>query len=187
MIKKIDFCINHSSKIKSLYNLESTLDFKPGYNVIIGPNGSGKTTILEAIAQCPLCNIQKDRETKVKYITTEELTPTLGGKFTTRESMVMGIRALFNSHGENVRMMLENQKYRGENCFLIDTPETGQDLENSQKIFEAFMRISKKYQVIVVTHSLTFLQYTDNLIELKPNYLNKILRTNEKFIEKMKK
>jgi predicted ATPase len=190
MIKCITFCVNHWTKIKILDGKHhNEIQFDPGYNVLIGPNGAGKTTVLEAIAGCPSCKKDESANHRLKYITSESLNPLAGTRFKTREEMVLGIRALFSSHGEAVRDTLALQRYDGEDCILIDTPETGQDIEQSQTIHRRLRRMHARYgiQVIVATHSPVFLQGADRVVELQRRYLKKLLRGNRDILRSLER
>lgn len=180
MILSIALCINHSSKIRKLGLDRPRVCFEPGYNVLIGKNGSGKSTLLEALASCSMCEILKtsDDET-IKYVTTETLNPLVGGAFSTREEMVQGIRSMFKSHGLGVLDSLENQFHASEAVVLIDSPETGQDHDNSLLIHQGLLKMSKDYQVIVATNSLVFMR-GGNVIDLGRRTLPRLAAATEK-------
>lgn len=173
MIKTIKFCANHSARIRKLGLSQPSLSFRPGYNALIGPNGSGKSTTLKALAECPLCRVQHQND-RIKYLTTETLNPLVGGSFSNREEMIQGVRAMFLSHGKGVVDSLNNQSHVGETVVLIDSPETGQDLQNSQVIHHGLLEMSGDYQVIVATNSLVFMR-GGHLIDLGENYLDQLL------------
>jgi predicted ATPase len=176
MIKRIELCVNHSAKVRKLGITDARLHFEPGYNVLIGPNGSGKSTVLRALASCPLCMVKRTDKGATRYITTETLNPLVGGAFSTREEMVQGIRARFQSHGQGVLDSLRNQSHGNETVVLVDSPETGQDMENSQHIYEGLIRMAEEYQVIVATSSLVFMK-TGNLIDLGVDSLSGLVKT----------
>jgi predicted ATPase len=164
MITGIKLCINHSIKVSNLDIRNANVHFKPGYNALIGRNGSGKSTVLRAIALCPMCKVSGDRA-GIKYITTENLNPNVGGTFANREQMIQGIRAMFHSHGQGVLDSLRNQSHADETAILIDSPETGQDLENCMDIHRGLLKMAENFQVIVATNSLVFMR-NGNLIDL---------------------
>ena len=157
MITSIKLCINHSIKVSKLGLRNADVHFKPGYNVLIGRNGSGKSTVLRAIALCPMYKVEGDRD-RIKYITTETLNPNVGGTFATREQMIQGIRAMFRSHGQGVLDSLRSQSHADETAVLIDSPETGQDLENCADLHRGLLKMAENYQVIVATNSLVFMK-----------------------------
>jgi predicted ATPase len=179
MIKSVRLCINHSIKVRKLDIRNASIYFRPGYNVLIGPNGSGKSTVLRSIALCPMCALDGDNDDVIKYITTETLNPRVGGLFSSREEMIQGVRAMFFSHGQGVVDSLRNQSHANETVVLIDSPETGQDMENGKQIYRGLLKMAKKYQVIVATNSLTFMQ-NGNVIDLGRQSLRRLVKSTQK-------
>lgn len=178
MIDSIRLCANHSPKVHKLNLTDACVHFKLGYNVLIGPNGSGKSTILRAIASCPMCTVSSSDNDAIKYLTTEILNPRVGGIFSSREQMVQGIRSMFFSHGQGVVDSLENQSHTNETVVLIDSPETGQDMESGQRIFHGLIKMAKRYQVIVATNSLVFMR-NGNLIDLGRQTLKHLVMSTQ--------
>jgi predicted ATPase len=185
MISSVKLCINHSIKVRSLDISNAYVHFKSGYNVLIGRNGSGKSTVLRAIALCPMCTVAGSNDDIIKYITTETLNPNMGGTFSSREKMLQGVRAMFLSHGQGVVDNLRNQSHANETVILIDSPETGQDHENSLLIYRGLLKMSKKYQVIVATNSLIFMR-RGNLIDLGHQSLPGLVRATRKLAASFK-
>ncbi|MCC6697070.1 MAG: AAA family ATPase [Candidatus Hydrogenedentes bacterium] len=182
MIKQITLCFNHAVRVRKLGLDRPGIRFEPGYNVLIGPNGSGKSTVLAALASCPLCHLEKSSDADaVKYVTTETLNPLIGGYFSTREEMVQGIRSMFKSHGQGVLDSLGRQSHGTETVVLIDSPETGQDHENSEYIHQGLLQMAKRYQVIVATNSLVFMR-GGNLIDLGRQSLRRLVASTEKML-----
>jgi len=179
MITSVKFCINHSIKISNLDKKNPCMDFKPGYNILIGRNGSGKSTALRAIARCSMCSVRRDQDDVIKYITTETLNPNMGGIFSNREEMIQGIRAMFKSHGQGVLDSLRNQSHTKETVILIDSPETGQDMESSEAIYRGLLRMAKDYQVIVATNSLVFME-RGNLIDIGRQTLPRLVKATRR-------
>jgi predicted ATPase len=182
MISSVRLCINHSIKVRNLDICDACVNFKPGYNVLIGRNGSGKSTILRAMALCPMCTVARDNDDVIKYITTETLNPNVGGTFSSREQMIQGVRAMFLSHGQGVVDSLRNQSHANETIVLIDSPETGQDMENSLQIHRGLLKMAKKYQVIVATNSLVFMR-NGNLIDLGRQSLPRLIKATKRLAE----
>jgi predicted ATPase len=176
MIDSIRLCINHSAKVRKLDLTDAYVHFRPGYNVLIGPNGSGKSTVLRALASCPMCAVRRSDHDAIKYITTEILNPRVGGIYSTREQMVQGIRSMFFSHGQGIEDSLKNQVHANETVVLIDSPETGQDMENGEQIYRGLIKMSQRYQVIVATNSLIFMR-GGNLIDLGRQTLKHLVKT----------
>ncbi len=176
MLSSISLCIHHSTKIRKLGIDRPRVHFEPGYNAIIGPNGSGKSTLLKAAASCALCTPEMTggKET-IRYITTEILNPHAGGTFSSRDEMIQGIRSMFRSHGQGVLDSLRGQTHAKETVILVDSPETGQDHENSELIHQGLLKMAETYQVIIATNSLHFMRAA-NLIDLGEQTLPRLLR-----------
>jgi predicted ATPase len=84
--------------------------------------------------------------------------------------MILKTRGIFSSHGEILRAALFSLPVREGSVFLVDEPETGQDIKGVERIREGFDKIvASGGQVIVATHH-PFLMQNTHLIELVPNY-----------------
>jgi len=175
MISSIKLCVNHSTKVHKPGVGDPWIRFEPGYNVLIGPNGSGKSTVLRAVALCPMCAVARADNDVIRYITTETLNPNIGGAFSTWEKMIQGIRAMFLSHGQGVVDSLMNQVRSNETVVLIDSPETGQDMENGEYIYRGILKMAERCQVVVATNSLIFMR-NGNLIDLGQESLPRLVK-----------
>lgn len=182
MISSVELCINHSVKVAKLGIDRPVIRFEPGYNVLIGPNGAGKSTVLRAVARCPFCTLEGSGREGLKYISTESLNPNMGGVFDGWEQMVQGIRALFLSHGQGVADGLLNQAHGGETAVLIDSPETGQDQESAGMIYRGLRRMAERYQVIIASNSLVFMQ-GGHLVDLGRDTLPRLVASTRELTD----
>ncbi len=173
MLTKFKLCITHHWKVKK----EGEITFNNKLNVIVGPNGSGKSTILRAIQQCNNCIRKESQKTNYRFFDTEMNNPhATEKKFKGRTGNILKIRAMFSSHGEIMRTVLENFKFNKGDCLLIDEPESGEDIEWVIKIRKALEAMCEQgCQVIVATHHPVFFKNA-NIIELEDNYITKILK-----------
>jgi predicted ATPase len=81
------------------------------------------------------------------------------------------VRSMFSSHGETMRDVLKNMKFDQGDIFLLDEPESGQDLDWMLKIRSGLNRIARAgCQVIVATHHPAFWNKAQ-VISLKRNYI----------------
>jgi len=150
MIKKLELCLKHRIKVKG----DSTLHFCAGVNVLVGPNGSGKSTILRALHECDLCKIEQSSSAEVLYFNAETMNPHRPDFYpTTVREMILQTRAIFSSHGEILRASLFSLPIKEGSVFLVDEPETGQDIEGVERIREGFDRIVEAGgQIIAASH-----------------------------------
>ncbi len=167
MIEKISLCFHHQRFI----SYRKRFTFTNGFNVVIGPNGSGKSTLLRAVYQCRECQKQELGQFRYHYFNGETMNPHRAYKyFKGIPGSMIRARALFSSHGETMRDVLSSYDPQPGDCFILDEPENGHDLEWITKIrkgLDALVRMG--CQVIVASHHPVFWNNA-SLIELKRHY-----------------
>ena len=179
MINHISLCFNHKRRLSRHMHFT----FSDGFNVIIGPNGSGKSTLLNAIYKCRDCKSQKVGITRYYYFNGEIMNPHRAYKyFKGLSGSVIRARALFSSHGETMRDVLGSYHPQKGDCFLLDEPENGHDIEWVMKIRKGFdVLVKAGCQVIVASHHPVFWKNA-KIIELKRNYRKSFLKIMSKQI-----
>jgi predicted ATPase len=173
MIRQIQLCLNHSLKIKGA----GTIDFAPGVNLVTGPNGSGKSMLLKALHSCRECRIDKTDDAETLYYDTEMMNPHRPeGPPGDLRTLILRARGGFSSHGEIMKTALASLPLRAGEVFLIDEPETGQDLTGVLHLKKGFAILHRQnVQVIAASHHPLLMQH-GHLIELKKGYAASLLR-----------
>ncbi len=174
MITQIELCLKHRLKVKG----SATLRFKPGVNVLIGPNGSGKSTVLRALHTCDECHIKTPNDAPMLYFNPETMNPHHPDYYPSDvREMILKTRGIFSSHGEILRAALFSLPIREGSVFLVDEPETGQDIEGVKRIREGFDKIvASGGQIILATHHPLLLKNAQ-IIELIPRYMKQLQTT----------
>jgi len=172
MITHINLCSTHAWRVE----LRSPIVFHPGYNVVVGPNATGKSTLLEALHGCHDCQRQINGKTRCHYFNSETMNPHRDDKrFRGIKGSIIKVRAMFSSHGETMRDVMHAIQLQPGDCFLLDEPEAGHDLDWIVKIRQGLdMLVRRKCQLIVASHHPVFWKNA-HVIELKKNYLNRML------------
>jgi predicted ATPase len=171
MLKSVHLCLKHAGRVKRYRRLS----FNPGLTLLIGPNGTGKSTILQAIAECPDCRRIEEGPTEYRLFDTETMNPRLArgpaGNYT---NMVLRTRALFSSHGEILQDAFRTLRIPPGTCLLLDEPESGQDFAHVLALRAAMDRaVARGIQVICSTHQVLFWERA-NFIELRRGYRQRI-------------
>ena len=167
MIASIQLCPRHGRKVTG----SGTIHFFRGVNVLVGPNGSGKTTVLQAIHSCGQCRKVTDGEGAIHYFNSETMNPhTVTGPAGNTLQMLLRTRGTFSSHGEIMKAALVSLPVRRGDIVLIDEPETGLDLAGVQQLCKGFEQlVANNVQVIAASHHPLFLQ-AGRAVELRTGY-----------------
>jgi len=174
MITQIELCLKHRLKVKG----SATLRFLPGVNVLIGPNGSGKSTVLRALHACDECRVENPDGAPMLYFNPETMNPRHPDYYPSDvREMILKTRGIFSSHGEILRAALFSLPIREGSVFLVDEPETGQDIEGVERIRKGFDKIvASGGQIIAATHHPLIMRAA-TITELVPGYTSLIQQT----------
>ncbi len=168
MISALRLCATHRYRVRH----PREITFAPGLNAIIGPNGTGKSTVLRVLQGCPDCHISRQGEGETVRFHSEQHNPQTSG-YRTQGLLetLLKTRGLFASHGQIMRDVLATLPFGAGDTLLLDEPEAGQDLSWIESIRDGLLDISREVsvQVIMATHHPLF--WVDaHLIELAPGY-----------------
>lgn len=162
--------------------------FKGGLNIIVGENGSGKSTMLKLMAnkkekffQVKLVNSGQQVDTR--FLDTETQNPRFAKEYATK-NIFFEVMSHFSSHGESILPLVQACRSFKDSVIFVDEPEAGISIKNQFKVLQAFEESEKNgCQLIVTTHSYVIINNAEEVFCLdnfqwidSKKYLKKVLR-----------
>lgn len=174
MLKSLTLCDIHRWRVKRFRKF----DFQPGINLLIGPNGTGKSTLMRSIMNCPDCLREEDGETRYTLFDAERMNPHHPDTPVRNPTeMKLHVRGMFSSHGEILQAAFSTLRMGKGSCLLLDEPESGQDFDHILSLRTAMDRaVAKGVQIIVATHEVLFWERA-HIIELRRGYQKRVIDT----------
>jgi len=146
------------------------IDFRPGITLLVGDQGSGKSTILSLLSPLheksndSLRTFKCDNRVQVFSFDTEKDNPRIKGRIENK----FQIAAVWSSHGETMRAIHSKIDTEKDVLFMIDEPEAGLSLRSQYELIEKIKKsIENGCQLILATHSLILMQEFGNIFDLE--------------------
>ena len=171
MLKSFHLCDTHRWRVRRYRHV----DFRPGLNLLIGPNGTGKSTLLRTIASCADCRRVEDGPTEYVFFDAERMNPRHpDAPVRNPTEMKLHVRAQFSSHGEILQAVFSTLRLAPGSCLLLDEPEAGQDFDHVLALRAAMDRaVARGIQIIAATHEVLFWERA-HIIELRRNHRHRV-------------
>jgi predicted ATPase len=144
------------------------VEFQDGMNLIVGENGSGKSTVLQLITEGKKSEYSTVDVNNVQfmYFDTEKHNPRTRNYLPEKGAMFQ-VASHFWSHGQTLFPILEHIKEISNQLVLIDEPESGISLSNQVKLLEAMdIAIKNSCQIVLATHSYVFIRSAEKVFNI---------------------
>jgi predicted ATPase len=140
-----------------------TFEFRPGVNLLVGDQGCGKSSILQAIAaSCKHKKYTYDRglSKKIEVVGT----PCTAGGFDFEkdnrrtlsyfgDDIQFQLAAMFHSHGQSNMAMLENLSTAAGTMIFLDEPDMALSIRSIKRLADIFLALAANgCQVIAAVH-----------------------------------
>lgn len=169
---------------------QRTFSFKEGINLLVGPNASGKSTVVEAITKMSSVNdggrapddvkIRASGKIKVHSFDFEKDSLRTKGHFVDGGLFHVQLASKFKSHGEVNRSMARgmlNDKRIEDGLVVLDEPDQALDYDGIVELVSWLKSCSAKQMIVSVHHPLLVLQSGVNVIELRKGYCEEMKKS----------
>jgi predicted ATP-dependent endonuclease of OLD family len=192
----------HLKGYKSIRDLE--IDFKPGLNIIIGPNGSGKTNFVKILSELLSFNIslfeQKNFESSLEFAYNQDI---YKWQFSFSKFLKKPINSIIYKNGELIKNSFGNSFYSKHDGYHIEYLQNlPKNLFKNTLILFGIERLSgnemrfekkgEKYQIqfrntLTLFFNAFISQIEDNTQQINNDILTKAFKVDKKLIEELKK
>lgn len=191
MIKKIEIKGKLAERITDIQG-DKVFEFKPGLNLLVGSNGSGKSTVLRAIRdQMTVTNrsrknspstdvvVEREGDAPVLYFSGEENGTRMKSVFDHDTDMMHQIQAIYSSRGQALGSYIvhflkkHTATIRAGAVVLLDEPDASMDWPSLTSIPKLVASVPQAQFIIACHHPLLALQPA-NVIELTPGYCEQL-------------
>ena len=175
-----------SFKLKVLYRdiQPFSVKFRPGLNVIVGENGSGKSSLLELLMGPDGKTCEKNAsQVEFRFLDTEKPNPRIKSNLEYSKNIGYMIHSRFKSHGQAMGPIIQASEDFKDILLFIDEPEAGLSLSNQKRSLQAFEKaIENNCQILLTTHSYVTIKSVPEVFSMddkvwlsSKDYLKKIM------------
>lgn len=148
-----------------------TMEPDPGLNLIVGENGSGKSSLMKAVANdIPEIRLERTSDDYM-YFDTEKDNPRIKGYTpfnATGEDVAYSLSTRFNSHGEVLFPILNHMRNFKNKILFYDEPESGISIRHQLRLCTIIKEtIKNDCQFFIATHSYILIKKFKKVFDLK--------------------
>lgn len=171
-MKQYLYNIRFKKDYRKVFKEGQVIDFHPGMNLLVGDQGSGKSSLLSFFRK------DNDRIAKETVVMSCEFVSCIGLdtekdnprtlSYFREGAMQAQVAAMFSSHGQSVLAIMKAVQDAKDKLVFIDEPEAGLSVRSQYKLVDYFGKaIENGCQVILATHSMVLMEAFDTVFNME--------------------
>ncbi len=170
MLRKVEFLKDYRCFKKG-----DTFEFRPGVNLLVGEQGTGKSTVLDRLKEDGKSKVGGEKILRVdcdrvKFMAFDFERDTPRGKsaFSERMDFMAQVQCLFISHGEMNNAILKSLEVTNDTLFVMDEPDMALSIRSCRKLVDR-LKIAEKNgcQVLVAVHNPVIIGSFDEVLSFE--------------------
>ena len=154
-------------------------DFKPGVNLLVGEQGTGKSSLLKVIMgrhiEKNLVKFTTDGNVETREFDFEKDNPRLGKSIDT----IAQLSCILSSHGQMVKRLVEEMTKWKDVAIVMDEPDMALSIRSCHFLIESMKHAEKNgCQIIAAVHNPVVIQGFKNVLSME----HRRWMTSESFI-----
>ncbi|MFA5053778.1 MAG: AAA family ATPase [Parcubacteria group bacterium] len=170
MIKSVSFDSDYR-----VFKKGDTIEFLPGLNLLVGDQGSGKSSLLGLIRDAAVKSRDKKvvsieaTETRVKFFDFEKDNPRVKSHMMDGDMGLFQMHGMFRSHGEVMRAILDSIPVSDEHAvYLMDEPDMGLSPRSVRKLVQTLSGlVASQHQVLAAVHNPILIESVERVYNLE--------------------
>lgn len=166
MIKSVKFLKDYLKVFKK----DESFDFKSGVNLVVGDQGSGKSSLISLIREYKskkdIIQIEADHIVSLSFCFEKDNPRKQSTLYD--QTCYQQLCSLFMSHGETNNGVLERLEKEKDTLFILDEPDTALSIRSCYKLVERFkIAESNGCQIIAIVHNPIIISAFKNVLSLE--------------------
>ena len=162
MLKKVKF-----KETFNCFKKNKTFKFKEGVNLLVGEQGSGKSSLLQAITSLNILSFDFDGDNQYKFLDLEKHNPRKKSEYVDN---AFDVHSRFMSHGESNNLLLGEIKKAKNIMILLDEPDSNLSIRSCHKLIKLFNdTVKRKCQIIAAVHNPIIINAYPEVLSLEHN------------------
>lgn len=157
------------------FKKDEKIEFRPGINLLVGDQGTGKSSILQVIRNGDAKHTNVSGHTlevsgriETASFDFEKDNPRGRSYFDEKQDMMTQVSMIFASHGQVNNAILKGLEVKKDVAFLMDEPDTALSIRSCKKLADTLkIAVANGCQIIMAVHNIVVIESVPEILSLE--------------------